>query len=88
MTYEEHYKFFFKENPGGYTRNVIELTRDTRPMVMYIDDNGKITQRTSNRSWREISLEEAELLLKNNMKLIDLQEKMNKQLKNLNQDFE
>ena len=87
MTYEEHYKFFFKSNPGGYTRTVIELTRDTKPMVMYIDNNGKIQQKTSTRSWRDISLEEAELLLKNNMKLMDLQDKLNKQLENIEQDF-
>ena len=87
MTYEEHFKFFFKSNPGGYTRNIIELTRDTKPMVMYVDDTGKIQQTISNRSWRDISLEEAELLLKNNMKLMDLRDKLNTQLEEISKDF-
>lgn len=87
MTYEEHFKFFFKNNPGGYTRDVIESTRNTRPMVLYVE-NGTIKQRTSTRSWRDISLEEAELLLQNNMKLMELQEKMVKQLDGINKDFE
>ena len=88
MTYEEHFKFFFKNNPTGFTRDAIEATRDTKPMVMYIDDNGTIQQRISTRSWRDISVEEADLLLQNNMKLIDLQDKMFKQLKDINKDFE
>lgn len=88
MTYEEHFKFFFKNNPNGFTREAIEATRDTRPMIMYIDDDGKILQRTSSRSWRDISVEEAELLLQNNMKLMDLQDKIYKQLKDINKDFE
>ena len=87
MTYEEHYKFFFKNNPTGFTRDAIEATRDTKPMVMYIDDNGTIQQRTSTRSWRDISVEEADLLLQNNMKLIELQDKMYKQLKDISKDF-
>ena len=88
MTYEEHVNFFFKNNPVGYSKDAIEATRDTRPMIMYIDDDGKIQQRTSNRSWRDISVEEADLLLKNNMKLMDLQDKINKQFKDINKDFE
>ena len=88
MTYEEHFKFFFNSNPGGFTRIEIEASRDTRPIVMYIDDDGKIQQRTSNRSWRDISVEEADLLLHNNMKLMDLQDKINKQFKDINKDFE
>ncbi len=88
MTYEEHINFFFKNNPVGYSKEAIEATRDTRPMIMYIDDDGKIQQRTSTRSWRDISVEEAELLLQNNMKLIDLQDKINKQFKDINKDFE
>ena len=88
MTYEEHFKFFFKNNPTGYSKDAIEATRDTRPMIMYIDDDGKILQKISTRSWRDISVEEAELLLQNNMKLIDLQDKIYKQLKDINKDFE
>lgn len=88
MTYEEHFKFFFKNNPGGFTREAIEATRDTRPMIMYIDDDGNIQQKISTRSWRDISVEEADLLLQNNMKLIDLQDKIYKQLKDINKDFE
>ena len=87
MTYEEHYKLFFKNNPAGFTRTVIEQTRDTKPMIMYIDNNGKIQQRTSTRSWRDISLEEAKILLNNNMKLIELQGKMNQQLQEIAKDF-
>lgn len=87
MTYEEHFKFFFKDNPGGLSKNIIELTRDTKPMVMYIDDDGKIKQRTSTISWRYISLEEAELLLENNMKLMALQDKINKQIDDIAKDF-
>lgn len=87
MTYEEHLKFFFK-NIDGYKREAIEATRDTRPMIMYVDDNGHIQQRISTRSWRDISVEEAELLLQNNMKLMDLQDKIYKQLKDINKDFE
>lgn len=34
MTYEEHYKLFFKNNPAGFTRTVIEQTRDTKPIIM------------------------------------------------------
>ena len=56
MTYEEHYKFFFGNNPNGFTRDDIEATRNTKPMIMYVDDNGKIQQRPSTRSWRNISL--------------------------------
>lgn len=87
MTYEEHFKFFFKNNPSGFTRIEIEATRDTKPIVMYIDDYGKIQQRTSTRSWRDISVEEADLLLQNNQKLTDLQNKMNKQLDEISKDF-
>ena len=87
MTYEEHIKFFFKNNLGGFTRQAIEASRDTRPMIMYIDDDGKIQQRTSTRSWRDISVEEADLLLNNNKKLTDLQNKMNKQLAEISKDF-
>jgi glycosyltransferase involved in cell wall biosynthesis len=72
----------------AFTREAIEATRDTRPMIMYIDDDGKIQQRTSTRSWRDISVEEADILLQNNMKLIDLQDKINKQFKDINKDFE
>ena len=87
MTYEEHLKFFFKNNSSGFTREAIETTRDTKPMIMYIDENGTIQQRTSTRSWRDISLEEADLLLQNNMKLIALQDKMFKQLDDISKDF-
>lgn len=88
MTYEEHINFFFKNNPTGYSKDAIEATRDTKPMIMYIDDDGNILQKISSRSWRDISVEEAELLLQNNMKLIDLQDKIYKQLKDINKDFE
>ena len=87
MTYEEHFKFFFKNNPVGLSRIQIEASRDTKPMIMYIDDDGKIQQRTSTRSWRDISVEEADLLLNNNKKLTDLQNKMNKQLAEISKDF-